>query len=320
MYNRLKQLFATSPVLMLTAALMLIDVLVCAVGLTTDHTVITGAPTWMKPMKFALSTGIYALSIVIIIRYTPIWKRTLRAVELLTGAALILEIVLIDLQAARHTTSHFNVAQEFDRNIFAAMGIGIGVLWISSIVLTVATFRTRYASPAWTTAIRYGMLLTVLGTGTGGFMTTPSPAQLDSARKTHHMTIAGSHTIGGVDGGKGLPVVGWSTQHGDVRVAHFAGLHGLQVLALFVFALDRRRVPARKALRLVCAALLSYGSFFFITLTEALRARPITSHDLVVTCVWIGWASLTVAAFLYAMRDRSSGHESLLPTATEAAA
>ena len=198
--ERFRELFFASPVLVLTAAVMALDLVVCVFGLLFDHTVITGAPVWVKPTKFAVSTGLYALSLVVIIRYTPIWKRTLRTIEFLTGLALMVEILLIDLQAARHTTSHFNVATPFDRNVFITMAVGIGVLWLSSLVLTVATFRTRYGSPSWTLAVRYGMLLAVLGAGTGAFMAAPSRAQRQAARSTHHMTLSGSHPIGGVDG------------------------------------------------------------------------------------------------------------------------
>ena len=100
--------FHAAPILVVTSLVMLGDLLGTLIGMAVDHTKITGMPAWDKPKKFALSTAMYAISLAVIISYTPIWRRVLKVVDILTGLALTLEVVLIDIQAYRHTTSHFN--------------------------------------------------------------------------------------------------------------------------------------------------------------------------------------------------------------------
>ena len=59
----LQRLWETSPELIVTAALMLIVLAGAIIGLAVDPRVITGAPAWLKPAKFAASIAIYTVTL-----------------------------------------------------------------------------------------------------------------------------------------------------------------------------------------------------------------------------------------------------------------
>ena len=117
------------------------------------------------------------------------------------------------------------------------------------------------------------------------------------------MTTAGAHSVGGVDGGPGVPVTGWSREHGDLRVPHFIGLHAIQVLALGAVGLRRWRAPEAVRVRALLTAAASYASLFLLLLWWALRGHSIVAPDAaalasiaiwaVVTVLVLGWIGLT---------------------------
>ena len=76
----------------------------------------------MKPAKFAISTAIYALTLAWIFTYLDTWPRLKRVVGWTTAIILVAEVALIDLQAARGVTSHFNVATPLDAVMFVLDG------------------------------------------------------------------------------------------------------------------------------------------------------------------------------------------------------
>jgi hypothetical protein len=125
------------------------------------------------------------------------------------------------------------------------------------------------------------MVLALIGTGSGGLMAVPNSQQLANAHATGRLPIAGAHTVGAPDGGRGLPVTGWSVDHGDLRIAHFLGMHGLQVLPLLAWWIARRRAFAsvRTQRNLIFAAATSYLALFGLVLWQAFRGQSIAQPD-----------------------------------------
>jgi hypothetical protein len=276
------------------------------VALLVDPREVMGAPAWMKPAKFAASIAIYTLTLAWVFTYLPEWKRTRRIVSWVTAVTLMLEIVIIDAQAWRGTTSHFNVGTVLDGVLFTIMGLAIAMQTLTAIAVAVALWRQRFSDRALGWALRLGMTITLVGAMTGGLMTQPTREQRDNARAGHRMTVAGAHTVGAADGGPGLPGTGWSREHGDLRVAHFLGLHALQMLSLVALLLARRGWQDIRRVRMVWAISASYVSLFALLLWQALRGQSVTAPDSETLTALAMWAVLTALAVGIAVSRRDS--------------
>ncbi len=167
----------------------------------------------------------------------------MRALGAITSAVLVIEVgIIVDSSrsAAQPVTS--TSAPRSMQRLWAIMGTAIGILWLASIGFAAALFRQRFADRGFGWALRLGMLITVLGSATGGLMVAPTAQQRVAINQTHHAPLrVGAHTVGAPDGGPGLPGVGWSSNHGDLRIPHFLGLHALQMIPLLYFLRTRRR-------------------------------------------------------------------------------
>jgi hypothetical protein len=304
------RLWQSDPWLTGASALMLAALGAAFIGLAVDPRVITGMPAWMKPAKFAVSTGVFMLTLAWIFTYLPAWRKTRLMAGRGTAAILVLEVAIIYIQAWRGTTSHFNAATPLDIALFSVMGFSIAVQTALSILVAIALWRQPFADRALGWALRLGLTLSIAGASTGGFMVTPTPAQLAEAHATHRMTVSGAHTVGAPDGGPGLVGVGWSREHGDLRVPHFLGLHAVQFLPLVVAALARRRVPESIRIRMTFAAAASYTALFAILLWQALRGQSVARPDAVTVVALLAWAVATSSAswLLLARRTAVRSH------------
>jgi hypothetical protein len=303
----LKHLWNTgSAPLTATAVLMLGALAIAATGLVVDDRLITGMPAWVKPAKFAASVAIYTATLAWIFTLLPEWPRTRRLVGWTTAVTLVLEIVLIYMQAFRGTSSHFNASTLFDGIVVGVMGAAILIQTIASVWVAVALWRQRFQDAALGWALRLGVTFTIVGAMTGGLMTRPTADQLEAARAGQPMTVMGAHTVGGPDGGAGIPGIGWSAEHGDLRIAHFVGLHAMQVLPIVAVVLARRRRIAEIVrTRLVVTAAASYAGLFGILLTQALRGQSVMAPDALTVTTLTVWALATVAAAMAAFAGDS---------------
>lgn len=277
-----------------------------AVGIVADPRIITGAPAWLKPFKFAISTGIYSLTLAWIFTSLDAWPRMRRVVGWTTALVFVLEVAIIALQAWRGTTSHFNARTPLDRTLFFGMGVAIMIQTTASVWTAVALWKQPFADRALGWALRFGMVLTIAGALTGSLMTRPTDAQLAGLRAGKPMTVFGAHTVGGADGGPGLPVTGWSSEHGDVRVPHFVGLHAIQALAMLALVLRRWRRPESDRVRLVLTGTASYAALFALLLWQALRGESVVAPDATTMALLGIWAATSaLAAGWVGIRGRS---------------
>ena len=306
----LARLWQTSPPLTAVGLLMAVATVASLVGLVIDPRMITGTPAWLKPFKFAVSTTVYSLTLAWIFGYITEWPRVRRVVGWTTAVVFVLEVALIDLQAWRGTASHFNAATVFDRVVFIVMGSAILIQTLISVAVAVALWRQRFADRSLGWALRLGMTLTILGAMTGPMMTRPTDAQLADARAGGGMMVIGAHSVGGTDGGPGVPVTGWSREHGDMRVPHFVGLHAIQVLAIVAVGLRRWRRPEAARVEVVLVAAASYATLFVLLLWGALRGASVIAPDatgLTAFAVWVGATTLALSWIILQRRNAPPG-------------
>lgn len=282
--------------------------LVFGVLMLLDPRTIEGAPAWLKPLKFAVSTAIYSATLAWVLRFLPDWPRLARRAAAVTAWVFVVEVALIALQAARGTTSHFNTSSLVDGVIFSVMGVGIAAQTLAAIAVTWALWRQTFADRAMGWALRLGMTLAVAGASVGGIMTQPTAAQLAAARETQQMPRAGAHTVGAPDGGPGLPGTGWSLAHGDLRVPHFVGLHAMQALPLVAWLVARRRgTRERTRVGVVMGAAVSYTALFGLLFAQAMLGQPLIAPAGAVASGLAAWSLGTVVFALVAWRALGAG-------------
>lgn len=266
----LHELMSRQPALAVFGFLLWALLLPTAVAWGLDERTLRDANVWAKPAKFLLALGAFSLTTAWLVGWIDVARRRSRSVTVAVAtliAASTLELAYIVVQAARGQASHYNVGDPLHQALYAAMAVGALLLTASGLPIAREIHRNGLSTVpvVLRQAAVHGLVLTfVLGAGVG-------------------MLLGGLQPPSG-PGVATVPLFGWALA-GDLRIAHFLGIHAQQLLPLAgaVLAARGRRVgdralwtatvpqqPGLRALRWISGA---YAALVVATLAAALATR-----------------------------------------------
>lgn len=177
---------------------------------------VTGINAWIKPFKFAISIAIFSWTMAWFLHYLN-EKSKVRIYSWVIVLVMLLEQSIIMWQAFNGEKSHFNISTTLNAALFSIMGVAITILTLWTAYIAYLFFKQPAFSinKTYLWGIRLGLIMFVVFSFEGGIM----------AQRL-------AHSVGGPDGSPGLPLLNWSKELGDLRVAHFFGIHALQLLPL----------------------------------------------------------------------------------------
>jgi hypothetical protein len=265
-------------------------------GLVFDGRFINGERAWIKPLKFSISFSVYGYTL---IYFSQFLTKNRGFFQRISQAALLgttVELSAIILQVLRGTTSHFNTSSPFDHTIFLITVLAIMPVSFGIVAMFVMLLAEEKLPPVLGLALRWALFLTIIGLIPGLLMILPAKILGIALHQMH----TNGHTIGYPEGGPGLPWLGWSTVAGDLRVAHFVGIHSLQILPIVGFVISKlfSRLPIVRQQTLVINAGMTYLGWIFLLTWQALMAEPLVapSHNTLLLGYTIVAASLSAAA------------------------
>lgn len=206
---------------------------------------------WNKPLKFAVSLGIYSWTMAWYCYYLPNFN-----ISLFNWTVVILwsfEVLYIAFQAAKGQQSHYNLSTPVYSVLYGLMAIAATIVTIYTAYIGLLFFKQSFPELPnhYVWAIRLGILLFVVFSFEGFAM----GSRLN-------------HSVGALNDNSNWFIIGWSKTVGDLRVSHFIGMHALQVLPIVSYYILRNT-------KLTIGLAIIYGLLAILTLIQALQGRPL---------------------------------------------
>jgi hypothetical protein len=257
-------------------------ILVAIAGALIDDRQLLGHAIWMKPLKFLMSFAVYCATLAWLLslqtkaRRLGWWMGTAVAVGIAAEMVLIIGQVVV-----RGRQLHFNQSTPADELVHNLMALTIYIIWAAVLVIAIQLLFDKPGDKALRWSIRLALGTTLGGMLLGNLMFRHTPAQEAAIAATGRQDYVGAHGVGVEDGGAGMPITGWSTQGGDLRIGHFLGVHALQLIPLVALGLVllARRFPVLRPegprTALVAIAAASYGGLIWLVTWQADRGESL---------------------------------------------
>jgi hypothetical protein len=261
-WGTLRTIYRDEPVLMIFATILVAMMVPTYFSYLVETRLFNGINVWIKPLKFQSSAALFLLTLALFMPFLDRRQRERKAVKAaiwIISVFLLLEILYIMFRASRAEASHFNRDNMIGIILYAWMGITILIStvlsgWIGWLILK---SKEAIARPDLRYAIGVGL---VVGTALGSLTAI-------------YMSQQTGHWVGGArNDATGSFFFGWSRTGGDLRVAHFIGLHAMQGIPLI-------------------------GWLTSLVSTAAVKPAVIVST--------VAWILVTAAAFAQALAERA---------------
>lgn len=251
MINFIQTLLLRNPTLFYFGLICLVAALMFLVLTRTTKTKVLNVNAWYKPFKFAFSTFLYAWAMAWYCYYLTDFN--IQFFNWTTIVLLGFEIVYIAIQANKGQLSHFNLSTRFYATMYSLMAIAASLVAIYTAYIGVLFFNNDFPAlpDYYVWSIRLGIVIFVIFSFQGFLMGS---------------TL--NHSVGAKNDNSNMFIVGWSKKVGDLRVAHFIGMHALQVLPFISYYILKNTT-------LTIVVSLIYAALALFTLIQALKGKPL---------------------------------------------
>lgn len=249
------------PMLLRIGVAVILSLLLTLPALLLDSRMLQGENVWVKPIKFQIALAVYLVTLAVFASLLPkdtATTRRLRWIGLALTLGTLAELLWVGASAMFATASHYNPHPVMSA-IYLSMGGVATVLILGSLMMGLSfwTARDSHLPEPLRLSLALGLILTFV-------LTLPAAGTLAALP---------GHFIGTPVTGAVVPIMGWSREVGDLRVAHFLAMHALHAVPLIgVAAMGLSNLALARGL--VWAGALGYAALTAFAFVQALSGQP----------------------------------------------